>query len=107
MEFNAASSALKEIMEDLQSVCGSVHTDIYELKNGASHEYMGRLGKLPRPMKGKEALLYIKEKLGIPDLRYAGNTDITVRTVAVLGGAGSEFASWPKQRAPTSTSRET
>ncbi len=98
MEFNAASSALKEIMEDLRSVCGEVHCDIYELKNGASHEYMGRLGKLPRPMEGKEALLYIKEKLGIPDLRYAGNTDITVCRVAVLGGAGSEFASLAKAK---------
>lgn len=49
-------------------------------------------------MKGKEALLYIKEKLGIPDLRYAGNTDIIVHKVAVLGGAGSEFASLAKAR---------
>lgn len=98
MEFNAASSALQEVMEDVRRICRDVHCDIYELKNGASFEYMGRLGKLPRPMKGKEALLYIKEKLGIPDLRYAGNTDIIVHKVAVLGGAGSEFASLAKAK---------
>lgn len=98
MEFNAASSALQEVMEDVRRICGDVHCDLYELKNNASFEYMGRLGKLPHPMKGKEALLYIKEKLGIPDLRYAGNTDIIVHKVAVLGGAGSEFASLAKAK---------
>ena len=46
----------------------------------------------------EEALSYIKEKLGIPVLRYAGNPNITISRVAVLGGAGSEFAALAKAK---------
>ena len=49
-------------------------------------------------MSGKEALSYIKERLGIPVLRYAGNPDTTISRVAVLGGAGSEFAALAKAK---------
>ncbi len=98
MEFNVKSSSFRDVLDDMKEICGPVHCDIYELKNGASVEYMGRVGELPEALPGKEALRYIKAKLGIPDLRYAGNTDITVRKVAVLGGAGSEFAALAKAK---------
>lgn len=66
--------------------------DLYELKEGSHWDTMGRVGELPHPMSGEEAVLYIKEKLGLPVAKYAGNLDRTVRTVAVLGGAGIDFA---------------
>ena len=98
MEMNVLSSALPSLLADLKERCGDVHYDIYPLANGAQKEYMGRIGELPHTMNGKEALAYIKEKLCIPDLRYAGNPDITVNKVAVLGGAGSEFAKLAKAK---------
>lgn len=98
LEFNIPSSFLDDVVSDLVHTCGPVHYDVYALQNGMQHEYMGRIGTLPRPLSGKEALLHIKETLGIPDLRYAGNPDILVKKIAVLGGAGSEFASLAKAK---------
>ena len=98
MEINGEEEVLPFLLADLKTYCGAVHYDIYPLTNGGSQEYMGRMGDLPSAMDGKDALLYIKEKLGIPDLRYAGNAHGTVRRVAVLGGAGSEFAPLAKAK---------
>lgn len=53
---------------------------------------MGRIGKFPFPMSVEEALSYIKNKLEIPVLRYAGNRDRLIEKIAILGGAGAEFA---------------
>lgn len=66
--------------------------DLYELRGGSRWDTMGRVGELPHPMTGEEAVLYIKEKLGLPAAKYAGNIERTVQTVAVLGGAGIDFA---------------
>lgn len=98
MELNVLSPSLPALLSDLKAYCGAVHYDIYPLDNGAVREYMGRIGDLPHAMSGIEALRHIKEKLGIPDLRYAGDVERTVKTVAVLGGAGSEFASLAKAK---------
>lgn len=98
MEMNVLASSLTALLADLKTYCGDVHYDIYLLENGEEKEYMGRVGHLPREMGGKEALAYIKERLGIPVLRYAGDAERTVKTVAVLGGAGSEFASLAKAK---------
>ncbi len=98
MEMNVLESALPALLKDLKDRCGDVHYDIYPLQNGGNQEYMGRIGDLPHVMSGQEALAYIKEKLGIPVLRYAGNRDIEVQKVAVLGGAGSEFAELAKAK---------
>lgn len=67
--------------------------DISAISDGSCKEYMGRIGYLAKPMEAKEALLFIKNKLGIVSLKYSGNIDKVVRKIAVLGGAGSEFAS--------------
>lgn len=98
MEFNVPSEKLDILLEEMKNICGPIHYDVYELKNGGRRESMGRIGHLPRPMTGLEALAHVKKCLGIPDLRYAGNPDRTVETVAVLGGAGSEFASLAKAK---------
>ena len=59
---------------------------------------MGRIGHLPKEMSGREAVSYIKEKLKMAAVRSAGNLDRSVRKVAVLGGAGSEFAALAKEK---------
>lgn len=67
--------------------------DLYPMACGGVWDMMGRVGELPREMAGLEAVDYIKEKLGLPVAKFAGNPDRRVKTVAVLGGAGVEFAS--------------
>lgn len=98
MEMNVLAPSLPSLLADLKTYCGKVHYDIYPLENGEEREYMGRVGSLPTEMSGIEALQYIKEKLGIPDLRYAGDVERKVKTIAVLGGAGSEFAELAKAK---------
>lgn len=92
MEFNISEKALPAVLTDLNRICGPLHYDVYPLENNGKQEYMGRIGRLPSPLTGRKALEYVKEKLGVPVLRYCGNTEIMVERVAVLGGAGSEFA---------------
>ncbi len=71
--------------------------DLYALKEGSHWDTMGRIGDLPHPMTVSEVLSYIKEKLGLPVVKYAGHTEgKTIRKVAVLGGAGVEFAKTAK-----------
>lgn len=98
LECNVPTALLASVLAKVQEICGDIHYDVYTLESYGHKEYMGRIGNLPAPMSGKEALSYIKEKLGIPVLRYAGNPNITISRVAVLGGAGSEFAALAKAK---------
>ena len=98
LECNVPAALLASVLAKVQEICGDIHYDVYTLENHGYKEYMGRIGNLPAPMSGKAALSYIKEKLGIPVLRYAGNPNITISRVAVLGGAGNEFAALAKAK---------
>ena len=66
--------------------------DVIRLAQSGKKEMMGRVGFLSKEMSGAEAVSYIKEKLGMPVIRFAGDEKKRVRRVAVLGGAGAEFA---------------
>lgn len=98
LECNVPTALLASVLVKVQEICGDVHYDVYTLESHGCREYMGRIGNLPAPMSGKEALSYIKERLDIPVLRYAGNPDTTISRVAILGGAGSEFAALAKAK---------
>lgn len=98
LECNVPATLLASVLAKVQEICGDIHYDVYALENHGRKEYMGRIGHLPAPMSGEEALSYIKEKLGIPVLRYAGNPNGMVSRIAVLGGAGSEFAALAKAK---------
>lgn len=98
LECNVPAALLVPVLAKVQEICGDIHYDVYTLESHGCKEYMGRIGNLPSPMSGKEALSYIKEKLSIPVLRYAGDSDTTISRVAVLGGAGSEFAALAKAK---------
>ena len=76
LECNVPTALLASVLAKVQEICGDIHYDVYTLESHGYKEYMGRIGNLPAPMSGKEALSYIKEKLGIPVLRYAGNPDL-------------------------------
>lgn len=70
--------------------------DVFELCGKNDWDTMGRIGLLPHPMTGEEALSYIKEKLGLAVIKYAGNTEKEIRKIALLGGAGAEFMGMAK-----------
>ncbi|KXB92630.1 dinuclear metal center protein, YbgI family [Veillonellaceae bacterium DNF00751] len=70
--------------------------DIYPLKNEGEKLGLGRVGMLPKPLSGTEALHRVKEALGVQTLAFAGNTEVMVRKVAVLGGSGADFISQAK-----------
>ena len=52
---------------------------------------LGALGRLEAPMPLSGLLQRIAERLQAGSLRYVGNLDATVETVAVCGGSGSSF----------------
>ncbi len=59
---------------------------------------LGVIAELPKPMTLMQLLEHIKTAFGAPVLRYVpGNTDI-IKTVALCGGAGAEFAQTAIQR---------
>lgn len=84
---------VKTIIQDIDQ---NIAFDIHVLENHAKQEFMGRIGYLPKEMTGVEAILYIKEKLQIPCIRYAGDDSHMVKKVALLGGSGMEFFSFAK-----------
>lgn len=71
--------------------------DVYSLDSGSRWNRMGRIGYLEKEMDPWEAAQYIKGKLGLPVIKLAGPLDHPVRKVAVLGGAGIEFAALAKK----------
>ncbi len=51
----------------------------------------GRVGTLPQPLTLRALAARIRDELPAPHLRFAGNPDRTVRTVATVGGSGDSL----------------
>ena len=49
---------------------------------------LGCIGNFPRPMTGKEALAYVKERFGVPVIRSSRPLETPITRVALLGGSG-------------------
>ena len=92
VEFRVPGQLVKRVEDMISSLDKSAKYDVYKLVNHGYKETMGRIGRLPFPMSVEKALSYIKNKLEVPVLRYAGNKDCLVEKIAILGGAGAEFA---------------
>ncbi|SFL81655.1 dinuclear metal center protein, YbgI/SA1388 family [Gracilibacillus orientalis] len=65
--------------------------DLVPLANKGKQEGLGRIGKLPQPMKLSEYAEVVKRNLNISTLRYIGDQDQMIKKVAVLGGSGKGF----------------
>lgn len=63
--------------------------DIYNLDNSYTEAGSGMTGILPKPMKEKEFLLMVKEKLESQVIRHSSLKGVEISRVAVCGGAGS------------------
>ena len=65
--------------------------DVIPLENESREIGLGAVGELPRPVSGKAFLKLVKQKFGLPSLRFAGSAAKSVKRVAVCGGAGSDL----------------
>ena len=63
--------------------------DIYPLDNTYNNIGSGMIGDLPKPMKEKDFLLFLKEKMNTGCVRYTPLTGNDITKVAVCGGSGS------------------
>jgi dinuclear metal center YbgI/SA1388 family protein len=65
--------------------------DIYPLKNKLDNG-TGRYGKLTNTMNFRDFCDYVKQKLNVNYLNVAGDFDKQINNVAIVGGAGADFA---------------
>lgn len=65
--------------------------DLIPLENEGEELGLGRVGKLESAMSLKEFASFLKEKLGVENVRITGNLNDSVRKVAVLGGDGNKY----------------
>jgi dinuclear metal center YbgI/SA1388 family protein len=54
-------------------------------------EGLGRIGRLPQPIRFGDYLQTIKERLGVRQLRVTGDPDRPVRTIALCSGSGGSL----------------
>ncbi|MBM7650016.1 dinuclear metal center YbgI/SA1388 family protein [Bacillus ectoiniformans] len=65
--------------------------DVYALENSGEELGLGRIGKLPKPMKLREFAEFVKEKLDVKAVRVVGDLESEVKKAAVLGGDGNKY----------------
>ncbi len=67
--------------------------DVYPLMKTEHDEGLGRLGYLEKPMAKDDFIRYVKERLGVGTIKWAGAGDRNVECVAVCTGSGSSLVS--------------
>lgn len=67
-----------------------VAVDVHPLADG-SRAGLGRRGRLPGPRSLAAVAATLRDDLPAPDLRFAGDPDRAVETVAIVGGAGDSM----------------
>lgn len=68
-----------------------VSYDVYPVEQPNTQVGLGAVGRLAAPMPLAAFLAHVTERLQAGSLRYVGNPETTVETVAVCGGSGSSF----------------
>lgn len=63
--------------------------EVYDIQNTHQNIGLGMIGELQVPLKEKDFLLFVKEKMQVPAIRHTQFTGKPVKKVAVLGGSGS------------------
>lgn len=63
--------------------------EIYDLQNSHQNIGLGMIGELKTPMKEKDFLLFVKDKMQAEGIRHSQYTGKSIKKVAVLGGSGS------------------
>jgi dinuclear metal center YbgI/SA1388 family protein len=65
--------------------------DIYQLQNEGRPFGLGRVGRLSSPVALTGFCQLVREKLAVSTLRVTGDPDLTLKKVAVCGGAGADL----------------
>ncbi len=65
--------------------------DVYPVQQATSRAGLGAIGTLEAPEPLPAFLARVSERLDAASLRYVGDPESTVQTVAVCGGSGSDF----------------
>ena len=65
--------------------------DVYPVLQPNTRAGLGALGRLPAPEPMPRFLARVAERLAADALRWSGDPEATVETVAVCGGAGADF----------------
>ncbi|MFA5383567.1 MAG: Nif3-like dinuclear metal center hexameric protein [Eubacteriales bacterium] len=88
--------------EVIKAMCGAhpyeeVAYDLYPLANEGPAMGTGRYGYTDQPLKLNSFIEKIKSALGIDNVRFGGNPNGTIHSVAVCGGAGASLWTWAKK----------
>ncbi len=86
-EKHLESKILKALFKS--HVYEEVAYEIYDLQNQHQNIGLGMIGELKTPMKEKDFLLLVKEKMQCGGIRHSEFTGKMIQKVAVLGGSGS------------------
>lgn len=65
--------------------------DIFEMKNKGRVFGLGRIGRLENGVTLSSYAAFIKNTLGIENIRYSGPPDTIIKKVAILNGSGNSF----------------
>jgi dinuclear metal center YbgI/SA1388 family protein len=86
-EKHIESKILKALFQN--HVYEEVAYEIYDLQNSHQNIGMGMIGELDNAMDEKDFLEFVKEKIDAKGIRHSAFLNQKIKTVAVLGGAGS------------------
>ncbi len=98
-EFRLESIVPQSRLEQVIERMGGVHPyeeiayDLYPLELDGPIYSMGRVGRLATPCRLEEYCRQVKQVLKLDHLRVAGNMDQMIKRVAVVSGAGADYAS--------------
>jgi putative NIF3 family GTP cyclohydrolase 1 type 2 len=65
--------------------------DLYSLNNDLATQGLGRVGKLDKAVSLKDLIQKVKVALELDSVRFVGEENLIVSTVAVCGGAGGSL----------------
>ena len=72
--------------------------DVYNLHQKGKAYGLGRVGKLPEPMRLEQFAKWLKEKWDLDGVRVVGNLDSIVHKVAISGGDGNKYIAKAKRK---------
>lgn len=72
--------------------------DFFVLDQRTNEYGLGRVGKLQQPMTLEQFAEHVKRSLNVPMVRFVGNAEKTIETVAVLGGDGNKYIRAAKRK---------
>jgi len=78
---------IKALLES--HVYEEVAYEIYDLQNQHQNIGLGMIGELEIPMNEKDFLMFVKDKMRVPNIRHSEFLNKKIQKVAVLGGSGS------------------